>query len=91
LRVAPKLAIKTLRLTTARRGRSYRSQIATVGGVQPLKWKMSGKLPLGVRFSKSLGGLMGVPRRTGTFRVSVVARDALGATSQKTLVLQVKG
>jgi hypothetical protein len=89
LAVAPKLAIKTLRLKAATFGTAYRSQLATAGGVRPLKWKLSGKLPRGLHFAKSLGALVGTPRRTGTFRVSVEARDALGAKAKRTLVLLV--
>ena len=90
LRVAPKLALATLRLKAARLGRSYRTRIATVGGVRPLTWKLTGKLPPGLRFAKNLGELLGTPRRTGTFRVKVAARDALGAKAQRALVLVVK-
>jgi hypothetical protein len=91
LTVAPKLAIKTLRLRTARLGHIYKSQLASIGGVAPLRWKLSGKLPRGLRFTTRFGTLVGTPRRVGTFRVKVEARDALGARAQKTLVLPVKG
>jgi len=91
LRVASKLTIKSLHLKPAKLGRAYRSRVVTGGGVPPLQWKVSGRLPPGVRFSKSVGALVGTPRRTGSFRVLVQARDALGATTQKTLVLLVKG
>ncbi len=90
LRVAPKLAIETLRLKAARVGRAYRGRVTAVGGARPLEWKLSGKLPPGVRFAKSLGALVGTPRRTGTFRVTVGARDALGAKARTALVLVVK-
>ena len=91
LAVAPRLTIKTLRLKAAKLGRAYRMRLAPVGGVQPLRWRLiSGKLPLGIRLSKSLGTLDGTPRRTGSFRLSIEARDSLGATSRKTLVLLVK-
>ncbi len=88
--VAPRLAIKTPGVKTARLGSPYQTKIATVGGVRPVKWRVSGKLPPGVRFAKRLGVLAGTPRRTGTFRVTVEARDALGAKAQKALVLTVE-
>jgi large repetitive protein len=89
--VASSLTIKTLRLKTARLARTYQARLVPVGGVQPLKWRVSrGKLPLGIRLSRSLGTLAGTPRRTGPFRVTVEARDALGAKSQRTLVLLVR-
>jgi large repetitive protein len=90
LTIAPKLTLKTLRLKAARVGRSYQARLTTAGGVRPLNWRASGKLPPGVRFVKSLGALTGTPRRTGTFRITVQARDALGARSQKTLALVVR-
>ncbi len=90
LRVASKLTIKTSGLKTARVGAAYLAKIAPAGGVRPLKWRLSGKLPPGVRFAKNVGALVGTPSRVGTFRVTVEARDALGAKAQKKLVLEVK-
>ncbi len=91
LTVAPRLAIKTLRLKSAKLASTYQTKLATVGGVQPVKWRVvSGKLPLGVRLSQKAGTIAGTPRRIGSFRVTLEARDALGAKSQKTLVLLVK-
>jgi hypothetical protein len=90
LSVAPRLAVKTLRLPTARLGRAYQARLATSGGVRPVTWKMSGKLPPGVRFAKALGALTGTPSRTGTFRLTVQAVDALGAKAQRKLVLDVR-
>lgn len=88
--VASRLALKTLRLPAARVGVAYRARLATAGGVRPLAWKVSGKLPPGVRFAKSLGLLTGTPRRAGTFRITVQAGDALGAKAQTKLVLVVR-
>jgi hypothetical protein len=90
MRVATRLAIKTPRLGAARMARAYRARFVARGGVQPLKWRVvRGKLPTGLVLSQRLGTLTGIPRRAGSFPVSVEARDALGATSQKTLVLLV--
>ncbi|HET7743996.1 MAG TPA: Ig domain-containing protein [Gaiellaceae bacterium] len=89
--VAPKLTVETVRLKGARVGHAYRTTLAAGGGVRPLRWRLvRGKLPLGVRFAKSQGAVAGTPRRAGTFRVSVQARDALGASVQKTVVLVVE-
>jgi large repetitive protein len=88
--VAPRLSIKTLRLKKAKLARPYRAKLATGGGVQPLKWKVvRGRFPRGVRFSPKVGTIAGIPRRTGSFRVTLEARDALGAKSRKTFVLRV--
>lgn len=90
MRVVSRLAIKTPRLKVATVARAYRARLAARGGIQPLKWRVvRGKLPRGVALSQTLGTLTGAPRATGSFRVTVEARDALDATSQKTLVLRV--
>jgi hypothetical protein len=78
-------------LKSARLARTYQVKLATVGGVQPLKWTVvRGKFPLGIRLSQKVGTIVGTPRRIGSFRVTVEAHDALGAKSRKTLVLLVK-
>ncbi len=91
LTVARGLAIKTLRLRGAKLARRYRAELVTVGGVTPVKWRVvRGELPLGVRLSQTRGTLAGTPRRIGTYRMMVEARDALGARPQATLVLVVE-
>ena len=91
LSVAARLAVTTSTLRSATAGSPYRAALRTAGGVKPLKWKIvSGKLPSGVKLSPSLGTLTGTPKSAGTYRVTVEARDALGARSKKTLVLTVK-
>jgi hypothetical protein len=91
LTVAPRLAIKTLGLKSAKLARTYQMKLATVGGVQPLKWRVvRGKFPLGIRLSQKVGTIAGTPRRIGSFPVTLEARDALGAKSRKTLVLLVQ-
>ena len=92
MRVAAKLAVKTPRLRVARVARAYRARLAAQGGVQPLTWRVvRGKLPPGLVLSQKLGTLTGIPRRAGSFHVTVEARDPLGAKSQKTLALRVVG
>ena len=91
LTVAPRLAIKTLRVKSAKLARTYRMKLATVGGVQPVKWRVvRGTFPLGIGLSQKAGTITGTPRRIGSFRVTLEARDALGAKSRTTLVLLVK-
>jgi hypothetical protein len=90
MRVVAKLAIKTTRLRVATAARVYHARLAVQGGVQPLKWWIvRGKLPRGMVLSRMLGTLTSIPRGAGSFRVTVEARDALGAKSQKTLALRV--
>jgi len=88
LTVAPRLAIKTLRVKSAKLGRTYQMKLATTGGVQPVKWRVvRGSFPPGVRLSQKPGTIAGTPRRIGSFPVTLEARDALGAKSRTTLVL----
>lgn len=88
--VAPRLAVTTSRLKAATAGSTYRAALKTAGGVKPLKWRVvRGRLPSGVRLSPTLGTLAGTPDRAGRYRVTVEARDALGARSQRSLVLVV--
>ena len=90
LTVAPRLAIRTLRLKPAKVARTYRLKLATAGGVAPVRWSVvSGKLPPGLRLSPATGAITGTPRKSGRFRVTLGARDALGVRSQKALTLVV--
>jgi hypothetical protein len=92
LAVAAQLAISTSQLKPAKLGSAYQARVATAGGVQPFRWKVvGGALPTGVRFATTSGTVAGTPRRGGTFRLTVEARDALGAKARKTLVLRVTG
>jgi large repetitive protein len=90
LTVAPRLTIRTLRLKPAKVARTYLTKLATVGGVQPVKWSVvSGTLPPGLKLSQATGTISGTPRQSGSFRVTLGARDALGAKSQKALAFLV--
>jgi hypothetical protein len=91
LGVAARLAVKTSKLKPATVGSAYRAKLATAGGVKPVKWTLHGKLPAGVRFSPKLGTLAGTPKKAGTYKVTVEARDVLGAKSKKKLALSVTG
>jgi large repetitive protein len=90
LTVAPRLTIRTLRLKPAKVASTYRMKLATVGGVQPTKWSVvNNTLPPGLKLSQKTGTIAGTPLQSGRFPVTLGARDALGAKSQKTLVLRV--
>ncbi len=90
--VAPRLTIRTLRLKPAKVASTYQLKLATVGGVQPVKWSVvRGTLPPGLKLSQKTGTIAGTPRQSGSFRITLGARDALGAKSQKALVFLVTG
>jgi large repetitive protein len=90
LTVAPRLTIRTGRLKPAKVASTYRTKLATVGGIRPVKWSVvRGTLPPGLKLSQRTGAIAGTPRQSGRFRVTLGARDALGAKSQRTLRLVV--
>lgn len=92
LRIAARLAIRTGRLPAASLGSAYRARLATRGGLAPKLWRVSrGALPRGIRLNAANGTLTGTPRQAGVFRITVEARDRLGARSTKTLRLTVTG
>ena len=92
LNVAPRLAIKTVRVRSAKLATRYQTKLATIGGVGPVQWSVvRGKLPPGVKLSLTTGTISGVPSRSGSFPLTLAARDALGAKSQTTFVLLVTG
>jgi len=89
--VAPRLAVKTAGLKSAKLAQAYQVKLATAGGVQPVAWTVvRGKFPPGIRLSQKTGTIAGTARRIGSFPVTLEARDALGAKSRKTLVVLVK-
>ena len=89
--VRPRLAIAAARLPAAASGRAYSAKIGVRGGVSGLRWRISGgALPRGLKLAARTGTIAGRPVSRGTFRVRVSVRDALGATSTKTLVLSVR-
>ena len=88
--VAAKFQIKSLKLKPAKVGAAYRATITTSGGVAPAAWKVRGKLPAGVTFGKRLHLLIGTPRKAGSYRLTVQAVDALGASAQKIFTLVVR-
>lgn len=87
--VASKLAFKTLKLKDAKAGTAYRSKILTSGGVAPLTWRLSGKVPKGFKLGKT-GLLIGTPTKAGAYRLTVTVVDSLRISAKKTLTLVVK-
>jgi hypothetical protein len=90
LLVAAELTITTRTLKAAKVGRAYRAKVAKVGGVAPIVWTVTGKLPKGLKFVPKLGTFLGKPTQSGKFRVTVEAIDALDVEAGKSLTLTVK-
>jgi large repetitive protein len=89
--IAPRLALRTLKLKAARVGHAYSAALRTLGGATPLKFKLlGGKLPRGIHFGKKLGVFVGKPIRQGRYRVLVQVVDAYGVEAQKAFVLVVE-
>ncbi len=86
--VAEKLAITTALFRLAKVGKLYGAKLKTFGGFKPISWRITaGQLPKGVRFTRSLGVLVGAPKKSGRYRVTFEATDALGVVSKKTLTI----
>jgi large repetitive protein len=91
LRVADELLIMAVKLKTAKVGKAFRAQIATVGGVAPKQWTIiRGKLPTGVKFAKKLGLFLGIPKKAGNYKLALQVVDALGAKSTRNVTIVVK-
>jgi large repetitive protein len=81
------LAIGT-RAISATAGHPLRVKLRARGGVGPLRW--SARLPRALKVGAATGTISGIPAKPGTYRVTVRARDALGAKAAKTLLLVVR-
>jgi hypothetical protein len=86
--VRQRLAITSKSLPSGSAGATYSAKLKVRGGAGSLQWTMRGA-PAGLRVNAT-GRITGVPRTSGTFRVTVRARDALGAASSKTFALTVR-
>jgi hypothetical protein len=91
-RVAPKLAISTKTVPSARVGGAYRFKLGTKGGVRPVRWSITrGALPAGLRLSAGKGTIAGIARAAVSARVTLKAKDAAGGSSTKTFVVSASG
>ena len=85
--------IETSSLPTDKREASYETQLVAGGEAPPFKWKKKGKLPKGLKLSKS-GVLSGTIKRKkvplGTYSIQVEVKDAAHHTATVTLPLKVR-
>ena len=88
--VAAKLTIAPQRLPVGKAGKAYRARIAVTGGALPKTLSVRGKLPQGVKFGKTLGIVLGIPRKAGTYRFTLTAVDALGVSASRALTIVVR-
>jgi hypothetical protein len=88
--IAPRLAVTAANTAGATVGAAYRLRLVARGGIAPRTWRVaSGKLPRGVTLTRS-GTLIGTPRASGTYRVTVRVTDKLGAAATRVITLAVK-
>lgn len=88
--VSARLALAAQRFKIAKARRLYAASLVATGGVAPLRWTLSGRLPRGLRLDAKAGKLVGTPRSAGTFRLKFGVTDALGATATRVFVLSVR-
>jgi hypothetical protein len=89
--VYPTLSLVPSRLAAARVGTPYRATVRARGSVQPVTFSVrSGRLPTGMRLDTKTGVLSGKPRKSGTYRLTIGARDGLRRTTTHTYVLTVR-
>lgn len=89
--VYPTLSLAPTRLAPARVARSYRATVRASGSVQPVMFSIrSGRLPTGLRLSMKTGVVSGKPRKPGTYRFTIEARDGLRRTAKQTYALTVR-
>jgi len=69
-------------------GAEYAASIFAMGGTPPYRWaKSSGELPLGMSIDALGGVFKGKPTVAGTFPVSILITDNLGATTLQSFTL----
>jgi hypothetical protein len=89
--VARKLLVTTRGAVPVPAGRRVAIELASVGGVAPVVWTVAkGRLPSGLRLDRRTGAIVGRTTTPGVYRVTVRARDALGAVATSRLVLRVR-
>jgi hypothetical protein len=86
---AKALLITSRTLPRAHLRRSYTARLVATGGKAPYRWvKIGGTLAPGLRLTAT-GGLVGVPKRTGTFAVRIRLVDGAGTARSRVFKLRV--
>ncbi len=82
------LAFTTTSISSAFVGVAYSAQLLTMGGFGTIGFTETGQLPAGI--SLSIGGLLsGTPTATGSFPITVTAKDSIGNMAHENLTLVV--
>ncbi|MFP2926705.1 putative Ig domain-containing protein [Pyxidicoccus sp. 3LG] len=91
LDVVQPLSIPAVQLATAVQGTAYSASFAVEGGRAPYTWSHTGALPAGLTLQQQDAAyvLSGTPAATGSFALTLTARDALGLSAERAVTLQV--
>jgi hypothetical protein len=69
--------ITTFTLPNATLGHPYTVTLSSLNGTGAIKWKKTGKLPLGLKLNPKTGVISGTPKKTtGTLSFTIVAKDS---------------
>ncbi len=71
-------------------GESFASVLAPTATNLPYKWSVTG-LPLGLTYSTVTGKISGQSQKIGTFQITFIATNAVGASTKVTVPLTVAG
>jgi outer membrane protein assembly factor BamB len=85
-----KLALLTGALPSATVKATYRVPLAATGGRMPYHWTATGTLLNdGLSFDTATGMIVGIPRRSGIFTLSVKVQDAANASASRAFTIVV--
>jgi large repetitive protein len=91
IRVAPRLAVRTERLSPTRIGRPYRASVAAAGGVGRRVWTVErGRLPRGLHLDGASGRILGKPAKPGGYEFMIAVRDELRAKATRRFTIVVR-
>ena len=70
-------------------GSSYRWKVPVTGASKTRVFRMSGKIPAGLKLDKTAGLLSGVPRKKGSYRIKVSVTGDPGTVITKSFTLRI--
>lgn len=82
------VTVTTTSLPNATVGEAYEAALTATGGMAPYTWKASSTLPAGLAIGAG-GVLKGTPTTAGSYSISFVVKDVLGATAKESLAFSV--
>jgi hypothetical protein len=78
----PTLTIDPPALPNGLRGMAYSQTLTAIGGMEPYKFGVKGKLPPGLSMNAD-GVLSGIPTQAGNFNFTVLVSDAIGCSGSR--------